>query len=155
MKSRAGLENSVRKILVTQEVAVLATQGQEYPHACLVAFVAAKDLKQLYFVTGKSTRKFKNLQHDGRVMMLVDDRSNTVKDFDTATVITGRGQAIPMDKEDADEMLSVYLARHPHLERFARDEDSSMVRVDIDTYAVVTRFQEVLVLEMGTGPGKP
>ena len=155
MVKNASLENTVRQLLLSRGVAVLATQGEDYPHACLVAFVAAKDLKQLFFITGKSTRKFKNLQHDGRVMLLVDDRSNTVKDFDAATVITGRGQAIPMDMKDADEMLSVYLARHPHLERFARHEDSSMVRVEIDTYAVVKRFQEVMVLEMGKEPGKP
>ena len=30
-----------------------------------------------------------------------------------------------------------------------------MVRVEIDSYAVVTRFQELLVLEMGSGDSHP
>lgn len=154
MENGSPLYDIVRRIMDERGVAVLATQGQEYPHACLVAFAASQDLKQLFFVTGRSTRKFENLKRDGRVMILVDDRSNTVKDFDAATVITGRGVAVTMEREDARKVLPLYLERHPHLEDFAQSENSSMIRIDIDSYAVVTRFQEVLLLEMGPEPGK-
>ena len=155
MKSDSGLRDIVLNLLDSRDVAVLATRGLEYPHTCLIAFAASEDLRQLFFVTGRSTRKFENLQRDNRVMMLVDDRSNTVKDFDAATVITGRGRAYPMGTEDARKILPIYLARHPHLETFAQSENSEIVRVDIDSYAVVTRFQEVLILEMGKEPVKP
>ena len=106
-------------------------------------------------MTGRSTRKFDNMWRDGRVMFLVDDRANTEKDFDTATVVTGRGKAVPAHSKAVEEMFPLYLSRHPHLEAFAKKRSSVMVRVEIDSYAVVTRFQELLVLEMGSGDSHP
>lgn len=151
MKSDSGLHDIVWKLLDSRDVAVLATQGPDYPHACLVAFAAAEDLRHLYFVTKRSTRKFENMNHDNRVMLLVDDRSNSEKDFDSATVITGRGKATPVPYDAAREILPLYLNRHPHLEIFARHESSVLVRVEIESYAVVTRFQNLTVLEMDPG----
>ena len=155
MGDKPDLEDTVRQILDSRGVAVLATQGGDYPHVCLVAFVASPDLRNLFFVTGRSTRKFQNIKRDSKVMLLVDDRANTLEDFDGATVITGRGSAVPVDTAHAHGTFSSYLRRHPHLETFARDKSSVLVKVEIDSYAVVTRFQEVMVLEMGTEPGKP
>ena len=120
MEGRPTLEDTVRQIFASRGVAVLATQGREYPHACLVAFVATKDLKHIFFMTGRSTRKFDNMCRDGRVMFLVDDRANTEKDFDTATVVTGRGKAVPAHSKAVEEMFPLYLSRHPHLEAFAK-----------------------------------
>ena len=148
MEERPTLKDTIRQVLDSRKVAVLATQGPEYPHACLVAFAAADDLRHLYFVTMRSTRKFENMIHENRVMLLVDDRSNSETDFDSATVITGRGKATPVPYDAAREMLPFYLNRHPHLEAFARHENSVLVGVQIGSYAVVTRFQKLTVLEM-------
>jgi nitroimidazol reductase NimA-like FMN-containing flavoprotein (pyridoxamine 5'-phosphate oxidase superfamily) len=151
MEKRLKLKDTIRQLLDSREVAVLATQGPEYPHACLVAFTATEDLRHLYFVTRRSTRKFENMDHDNRVMLLVDNRSNSEKDFDNATVITGRGKAVPVSCDAALEILPFYLKRHPYLEAFARHESSVLVRVEIESYAVVTRFQNLTVLEMEPG----
>lgn len=151
MEERPKLKDTIRQVLDSRKVAVLATQGPEYPHACLVAFAATDDLRHLYFVTRRPTRKFENMKHDNRVMLLVDNRSNSEKDFDNSTVITGRGKAVPVSCDAAREMLPFYLNRHPRLEAFARHESSVLVKVEIDSYAVVTRFQKLTVLEMDPG----
>ena len=151
MEEGPELKDTIRQLLNSREVAVLATKGPDYPHACLVAFAAADDLRHLYFVTKRSTRKFENINHNNRVMLLVDDRSNSKNDIDSATVITGRGKAIPVPYDAAREMLPLYLNRHPHLEAFARHESSVLVKVEIESYAVVTRFQDLTVLEIDPG----
>jgi hypothetical protein len=42
-----------------------------------------------------------------------------------------------------------YLAKHPHLKEFATSPNCALVEVRIDTFHVVTRFQEVVEIHVG------
>ena len=57
--------NDIRQEITTlcsaQKLAVLCTQRDNQPYASLVAFVISNDLKYLYLITPKTTRKFTNL----------------------------------------------------------------------------------------------
>ena len=52
------IHESLKELFASQTLAVLSTHQDGQPYASLVAFVATEDLKHIFFVTPKTTRKF-------------------------------------------------------------------------------------------------
>jgi nitroimidazol reductase NimA-like FMN-containing flavoprotein (pyridoxamine 5'-phosphate oxidase superfamily) len=140
----------LRDLFESQKLAVLATHSKGQPYANLMAFVATKDLKNLIVATTRSTRKFANLSADSRVAMLFDNRSNTVRDFRSAITVTATGTAGEVDPRNRKRLQRLYLAKHPHLEDFVTSPNCALVRIRVNTYYIVTRFQNVMELHLGT-----
>jgi nitroimidazol reductase NimA-like FMN-containing flavoprotein (pyridoxamine 5'-phosphate oxidase superfamily) len=132
------------RLLNSQPLAVLATQNQGQPYASLVAFASSDDLKSLYFATTRSTRKYANLSGDSRVAMLVDNRSNKTSDFRWAMAATATGKTEEVDPGKRENALVLYLAKHPHLRDFVHAPTCAFCEVRVQTFFVVTRFQNVV-----------
>lgn len=130
------------RLLASQRFAVLSTQSETGPHCSLVAYWAAGDLSHVVFATLRDTRKFRYLVRHPRVALLFDDRSNRDVDVEQATAITAPGTARELtDDAERAQALVAYVARHPQLADFANSPGCALVRVDIDSLQVVTRFQ--------------
>ena len=54
----------------------MSTRHDGQPYASLVAFYADDDLKHIYFVTPKTTRKYANLTADKRVAVMINSGTN-------------------------------------------------------------------------------
>ena len=137
-------KKDLKKLLASQPLAVLATQGEGQPYASLVAFVPSDDLKSLYFATTRSTRKYANLAADSRVALLVDNRSNKTSDFRWAMAATATGKAKEMDPAERTTAMDLYLKRHPHLKEFVHSPTCAFCEIRVQTFIVVTRFQNVV-----------
>jgi nitroimidazol reductase NimA-like FMN-containing flavoprotein (pyridoxamine 5'-phosphate oxidase superfamily) len=132
----------------SQKLAVLSTQHAGQPYASLVAFYAANDLKHIFFVTPKTTRKYANLMANSRVAILVNSSTNQTSDFHHAVSVTALGRAADVTSRDKEPILVQYLARHPHLEDFVRTPTSALVGVTVDSYYMVKNFQNVTELHL-------
>ena len=141
-------KKDLKSLFETQPLAVLATHGEGQPYTNLVAFVASKDLKVLYFATSRGTRKFANLSADSRVSMLMDNRSNQVSDFREAMAVTATGRAIEIKGEEKEEVMAAYLAKHPHLEEFISSPSCAIIKILVESYYMVTRFQKVIEIHV-------
>jgi nitroimidazol reductase NimA-like FMN-containing flavoprotein (pyridoxamine 5'-phosphate oxidase superfamily) len=148
MEDAIALEREVRELTDAQRLAVLCTDDRGRPYASLIAFAAAPDLKSLVFATSRPTRKFSNLSGNGRVSLLIDNRSNREEDFAEATAATVLGTAREVTGEERESCLSLYLGRHPYLSSFARSPNSAVFRVEVESYYVVNRFQSVSELHV-------
>ena len=148
MNKEEELRDFLRDVFSSQRLAVLATHSRGAPYCSLVGFAATDDLKFLLFATTRSTRKFANLNLDQRVSLLIDTRANRDEDFQKAAAITATGQATEVDEPEKDNILKVYLAKHPYMEGFVSSPTCALVKVKVDTYYVVRRFQEVTKLSM-------
>ena len=144
MEKAEEIQNSLKDLFASQNLAVLATQNNEQPYASLVAFFATEDLKHLYFVTPRTTRKFANLAADGRVAVLINNSTNQSEDFHQAISVTAVGDAEEVSGTDREQQLSPYLAKHPYLEEFANSPTCALVRVTARSYYLVKNFQKVL-----------
>ena len=131
-----------------QRLAVLSTHDRGQPYASLVAFSASEDLTRLRFATNRATRKYANLQRDGRVALLVDNRSNATSDFREAMAVTATGRAREVGEDEKGALQRGYLAKHPYLEEFVSAPTCALFEVEVGTYYAVHRFQNVLELHM-------
>ena len=148
MENSEEIQNRLRNLFETQKLAVVATQTGGQPYASLVAFVATDDLRHLFFVTAKTTRKFANLISDSRVAILVNSSVNRESDFHDAISITVTGIAEEMKGSERRDILDLYLSKHPYLEDFARSPSCALIRVVARSYYMVQNFQSVMELHI-------
>ena len=148
MQDSEFIKQRLFQLFTSQKLAVLSTQHQGQPYASLIAFAASDDLKELYFATPRATRKFAYLQASPKVALLIDSRSNQDADIHRAIAATVLGTAAEVPPEEREQVLKSYLAKHPHLEEFAQSPSTAVVRVAVETYYVVSRFQEVMELHV-------
>jgi nitroimidazol reductase NimA-like FMN-containing flavoprotein (pyridoxamine 5'-phosphate oxidase superfamily) len=138
----------IRNLLESQRLAVLSTQDHGQPYCNLIAIAATEDLRYLLFATTRATRKYANLMADSRVAVLVDNRRNDPSDFAEAAALTALGKAWEVHGVERQQFLEVYLRKHPYLEEFAAAPTCALLRVKVEKYLVVTRFQEVKEIQM-------
>jgi nitroimidazol reductase NimA-like FMN-containing flavoprotein (pyridoxamine 5'-phosphate oxidase superfamily) len=140
-------KEQIRKILLelfsSQKLAVLGTHQSGQPYGSLVAFAATPDLRGLVFATTRATRKFANLQADSRVSMVLDNRSNRAADFRKAVAATALGRAKEVRGKERKKLAKLYLAKHPHLREFVASPTCALVRIRVEVYYLVWRFQNV------------
>ncbi len=138
----------LRELFARQRLGVLATHGPDHPYASLVAVRASEDFARLFFSTPRVTRKFGFLSFEPRVAMLVDSRSDEDLDFHGAVAATAVGTARELEGEERAAQLTAFLARHPHLKPFASAPSSALVELAVETYYIVSRFQNVTELHL-------
>ena len=148
MKEEIKLESEVRNLLASQKFAVLSTQEQDHPYLNLVAFAETSDLRTLLFATPRATRKYGNLSSKSGVALLVDNRSNDATDIREAMAVTVIGTACEVAESRRQELDGVYLAKQPHMKDFLSSPSTALIRVDVESYILVSRFQEVAVLNL-------
>lgn len=132
------------EVLSNQNLGVLATTGDEYPHTSLVGFIVTEDFKSIVFATLKQTRKYTNLIKNPKVTVLIDSSKNRTDDFKDAAAVTIFGKASDVTGEDKKEIQAIYLSKFPFLEDFVTDPKCVLVRVNVDKFMIVARFQEIM-----------
>ncbi|MFC1579478.1 pyridoxamine 5'-phosphate oxidase family protein [Thermodesulfobacteriota bacterium] len=148
MEETHSVKEKVKELFSVQKLAVLSTQREGQPYTTLVAFAASRDLEYLYFATTRATRKYANLKNDTRIAMLMDNRSNEVADFRYAMAATAVGRAEEIEDDEKEAAMEIYLFKHPHLREFVTSPTCALFKVEVRTYYVVNRFQDVMEIHL-------
>ena len=148
MTDAQTMPQKLQALFESQKLAVLATHRAGQPYASLVAFYAAPDLKNLYFATPKTTRKFENLISDKRVAMLINSSTNRSQDFHQAVSVTAVGDAEEVEGDERQAVQAQYLEKHPHLEDFVQSPTCALIKVSVASYFMVQNFQNVMELHL-------
>ncbi len=149
MPSSPVAVDTLRTLLETQPLAVVATRQGGQPYTSLVAFAVSGDLRRICFVTSRATTKFRNLSESPQVSLLIDSRTHSVEDFTAGAAVTVLGRAAEIDGRQESELLEGFLLKHPHLEAFARAPSTALCGVEVDRYILVTQFQHVVEMRVG------
>ena len=142
------IKKHIRELFINQKLAVLSTHHSGQPYASLIAFVGKEDLREIFFVTPRTTRKFENLSTDSRVAVLINSSINVDTDFHEAVSVTALGDAKEINGDEKDEILGLYLTKHPYLEAFATSPTCALIGVKITSYVLVKNFQHVMELSI-------
>jgi nitroimidazol reductase NimA-like FMN-containing flavoprotein (pyridoxamine 5'-phosphate oxidase superfamily) len=146
MEDSEKLKTQLKELFSSQKLAVLSTQSEGQPYASLVSFVATDDLKYLVFATSRTTRKYANLAADARAALLIDSRSNRDPDLHQAIAVTATGIVDELQGPERDRLVDLYLAKHPYLDEFVNSLSNALLRLKVESYIMVSRFQNVITL---------
>ena len=113
-------------------------------HDGAVAFDADPDLSGMIFATSRATRKFANLSHQARAAMLVDNSGNVKSDIYAAMAVTALGVTTELTGAAQDEAVARYILKHPHMAKFVQAPSTAILRLAVDVYYLVNRFQKVM-----------
>jgi heme iron utilization protein len=148
LKNTTQLKALLKDLFSSQFLAVLATYGSGRTYGSLVAFAATDDLKSLLFATTRETRKFDNLTLNPMVALVMDNRANQETDFHRAIAVTATGSVKESVAPEKDLLLKLYLSKHPYLKEFVTSPTCALLKVDVDTYYIVSNFQNVMELHI-------
>lgn len=112
----------------------------------MVAFTETSDLRSILFATTRGTRKYGNISFRSGVALLVDNRSNEVADISDAMAVTAIGTAREVSESGRETLDRVYLEKQPHMKEFLSSPSTALIKVDVESYIVVSRFQKVATL---------
>ena len=146
MNEAIKLETEVRTLLASQRFAALSTQEKDHPYMNLVAFAETSDLRTILFATTRATRKYGNIASKSGVALLADNRFNEVADIREAVALTVIGSACEVSGSLRDQLDRVYLEKQPHMKEFLSSPSTALIMVDVESYILVSRFQNVTIL---------
>ena len=134
----------VEAALQSSRFGVLATEGEGQPHASLIAITPFENCRRLVFATYRSTRKFRNLAHNGKVAILFDIGNSDRPGLQKSYVITAFGHAEEILIEENDSTFSAHLNRHPDLGPFLKSTDCALILVTVEAYQIVRGIDDVM-----------
>jgi len=141
-------EKEIQRALDTSQFAVLATQYNGQPHASLMAFAPIGGIRYLIMATYRNTMKYRNLSKDGRVAMLIDNRSVQGSEEHRNLVITAHGIASEVPSFNHKAVEQALLARHNNLTAFLASADCILMRIAVTAYEIVVGTDEVFWYEV-------
>ena len=113
-----------------------------------MAFAVTPDLRCIVLATYRETRKHANLLANPRVSLLIDNRTNKSIDYHDAVAISAQGTVSEVDLARGAGLLQLYLRKHPQLREFATAPDCVLLNLEVESYYVVSQFQNVAELRM-------
>jgi nitroimidazol reductase NimA-like FMN-containing flavoprotein (pyridoxamine 5'-phosphate oxidase superfamily) len=140
----------IRALFESQALAVLSTQKNDQPYASLVAFATTADLENIIFLTPNTTRKYDHLVNNPKVAILINNSLNQAADIYNAVSVTATGIAKVIESHEKNKLLDTYLKRHPHLKVFSASPTTALIRVSVDRYIMVNRFQNVVEIQVAS-----
>ena len=123
-------KQKLEKLFAAQHVAVLVTQGDEWPTATLQAFGETEDL-DLIFIMNESAEKFQNLIKRPKATVLIDTRdTGEVATFRvTRAVVQNVAKVVTRDSEEWNSLKASFLKKNPFEAPFFNAPPLRMIRL--------------------------
>jgi nitroimidazol reductase NimA-like FMN-containing flavoprotein (pyridoxamine 5'-phosphate oxidase superfamily) len=129
----------MKKLVKDKDVCVLATVMDNVPHCSLMSYVPDRDCREIYMMTQKGTKKFRNLVVNRTVSLLIDTREEDCgadRARIRALTVSGVFSAIG-DKAKKKLVRQKLLKKHPQLKPFAEDPDAEVFTVKVKSFQLL------------------
>lgn len=133
------------KALVKQkDMCVLATVSGGNPHCSLMAYATDDDCREIYMVTQKGTKKYKNLIENPSVSLLIDTREEQASSRSLqAKALTIAGLFQEIDDEGKKSLARArLLERHPYLTGFIDQADTELICIKATSFQLLNGLKE-------------
>jgi len=129
----------IKKLVKDKDVCVLATVMDNVPHCSLMSYVPDRDCREIYMITQKGTKKFRNLAVNRTVSLLIDTREEDCgadRARIRALTVSGVFSTIG-DKAKKKLVRQKLLKKHPQLKPFAEDPDAEVFTVKVKSFQLL------------------
>jgi len=123
-------------ILRQNSLCVLCTEAAGSPYCSLMTYLPSDDLRVLYLISTRESRKFKNLLANPRVSVLVDSRQYPTAGANIVSV-TFTGLFQPLADAEAERVKTAFAREHPELTEILNHPDSVIFAVKLTSYLLL------------------
>lgn len=136
---RSGMVSiGIEELLKENSICVLATASGNVPHCSLMTYLADEAGTTLTLLTLRRTQKFRNIQENPHVSLLIDSRVKAGDDRTGVQALTIAGTATPpANEEDRRAAKRRMIEVHPHLRQLMAEPDSEIVFVKVDSFMIL------------------
>ena len=138
----------MKRLVGERNTCVLATVSEGKPHCSLMAYVSDADCREIYMVTHRETKKYRNLVNNPLVSLLIDTREGTSGAAETIA-LTVDGLCSPiMEEVRRTSVTAMLLDRHPHLKVFLDQSHAALLSVEITSFLLLNGLTEAHYQEL-------
>ena len=124
-----------------ENMCVLSTVSKNKPYCSLMAYITDATCEEIYMVTHKNTTKFKNLQENSWVSLLIDSRKTQPRS--KVKALTINGVYIPFAHENKKQTVrDRMLTSFPHMIDFIHHPESELIRIKINSFLLLDGLTE-------------
>ena len=141
----------IRRLINSKDICVLATASGDKPHCSLMGYVASEDCREVYMVTGRDTTKYKNLNENPRVSLLIDTREEHPvgsRQHAMALTVDGRFHSIG-DEKKRRRIGEAIKEKQPHLRKILDQPDAEIICVKIRSFLLLDGVSDACFVEVG------
>lgn len=126
----------IETILRENSLCVLCTEADKNPHCSLMTYLPSKDLRLLYLVSTRKSRKFKNLLVNPRVSVLIDSRQHQAAQKNIVSV-TFAGLFEPLPDAAVMPIKRDFAEKHPELSEILNHPGSVVFAITLKSYLLL------------------
>lgn len=128
----------VKEMLMDNSLCVLCTVSTDLPYCSLMTYVLSDDLKTVYMVTDRKSRKFRNLLGNSVVSLLVDNRQKLVfPSDDTVASVTFEGFLKHLDPLETEVVRVRLVKRHEELKNILNNPDCVIFGIELKSFLLL------------------
>lgn len=129
----------VNEMLIDNSLCVLCTVSGDLPYSSLMTYVLSDDLKTVYMVTVRESRKYRNLLENPKVSLLVDNRQNLASTSDeTVASITFEGILKHLEPLETEVVRIQLVDRHGELKEILKNPDCVIFGIELKTFLLLS-----------------
>jgi nitroimidazol reductase NimA-like FMN-containing flavoprotein (pyridoxamine 5'-phosphate oxidase superfamily) len=138
-KKEKPMLKKMKKIVKDKDVCVLATAMDNVPHCSLMSYVSDRDCREIFMMTRKGTKKFRNLAVNKTVSLLIDTREEDCgADRARIKALTVSGVFNTISEKAKKKLVrQKLLKKHPQLKPFAQDPDTEVFAVKVKSFQLL------------------
>ena len=134
------MRKDIQDLIQLNRICVLATVSGGEPHCSLMSYATDDDCRKIYMATSRQTKKYRNLQANPHISLLVDSR----QDVTAGPVVPVRALTIAGTfQKDVDEKKAADIRER----LFRKNADLRKIFDDPDTAIIVVRICTVQLLD--------
>ncbi len=129
----------MKNIVKANDLCVLATVSEGKPHCSLMTYIADDECSEIFMISHRQTKKFRNLTSNPVVSLLIDTREEergqrriSIK----ALTVAGEFQTIE-DQTKKNFIHGKFLKTHPHLIDFLDDPGAELFSIKIRSFQLL------------------
>lgn len=129
----------VKEMLVDNSLCVLCTVSKDLPYCSLMTYILSDDLKTVYMVTDRKSRKFRNLLENTTVSLLVDNRQKLAfPSEESVASVTFEGVLKHLDPLQIDVIRMQLVKRHEELKNILNNSDCVIFGIELKSFLLLS-----------------
>ena len=134
------MREEIQSLLRSRRYCVMATAADNQPYCSLMLYTVNADCTRIFLCTQGHTRKYRNLEENPRVSLLIDSRDQPRPQ---ALTVEGVAEAFAGDPE-RQQVRDAMLTAHPELRTFLDSPDAALICIRVNSVVFLNGLTDAI-----------